>query len=232
MLQSDSIGQLDLAFLAERCATETRKFFQNVASDTQYCYELFRRALVLQNQQAYTKVVETYTRLVARQVKKKLHSPFGDEDLEECINLAFANCFRYLRTPDKFANFLTLEAIIKYLTDCANSAAQSHNRKHYRRFKSQAEMPEDENHKAPVDLEKIFIDNERKEKFYALLKDNCKNEQEHVVVEFYLELGLKPREIYAERPDLFADVKHVHRVKQILLERLKRLFDQYKEDFQ
>ena len=43
----------------------------------------------------------------------------------------------------------------------------------------------------------------------------------------------RPREIYAQRPDLFADVKQVHRVKQILIERLQRLFEQYKkEDFQ
>lgn len=229
MLQTDSIGALDLSSLAERCTAETGKFWQRIASDTRYCYELFRRALVQQNQQAYARIVETYTRFIALRIRKKLHSPFTDEDVAECVNTTFANCFRRLSTPGVFANFPTLARIIGYLLSCANSAAQSRNRKQAAR-PQETEPPVSDNWGGVIDPEPLLIAQERKEKFYALITANCKNEQERVVLEYYIELGLMPRAIYAQRPDLFADVKQVHRVKQILLERLQRLFEQYKED--
>lgn len=234
MLQTDNISVLDLNALSERCALETGKFLQRLASDTQYCYELFRRALVLQNQEAYDRIIKTYTRLVKPQVRRKLHAPFNDQDVEECINWAFANCFRYLRTAENFAKFPTLKHIIAYLLACTNATAQSHNRKQAARpIEVDQDLPEHDEQTAAVDPLDLLIDAERKARFYKLVSESCKNEQERVVLEYYVELGLMPREIYAQRPDLFADVKQVHRVKQILIERLQRLFEQYKkEDFQ
>ncbi|MCE7986225.1 MAG: hypothetical protein DYG89_34040 [Caldilinea sp. CFX5] len=234
MLQTDSIGTLDVSSLADRCASETAKFLQRVASDTQYCYELFRRALVLQNQEAYNRLVETYIRLVRPQVRKKLHTPFNDQDLEDCVNWAFANCFRYLRTAENFAKFPTLQHIIGYLLACANATAQSHNRRQAARpVEIDQDLTDQDEGTTAVDPLARLIEEEDKARFYKLVRASCKNEQEQVVLEYYLELGLMPREIYAQRPDLFTDVKQVHRVKQILIERLQRLFRQYKkEDFQ
>lgn len=234
MLQTDNINVLDLNALSDRCALETGKFLQKLASDTQYCYELFRRALVLQNQEAYHRIVETYIRLVRPQVRKKLHAPFTDRDLEDCVHLAFANCFRYLGTAEAFAKFPTLPQIIGYLLACANATAQSHNRKQAARpVEIDEDLLEHDEQSATVDPLDILIDKERTAEFYQLVSESCKTEKERVVLEYYLELGLMPREIYAQRPDLFADVKEVHRVKQFLIERLQRLFKQYKkEDFQ
>lgn len=231
MLQTDSIGTLDVSSLAKRCAAETGKFLQRIAGDTQYCYELFRRALVLQNQDAYDAIFKTYMHFVAPRIRKKLHSPFSDQDVEECVNLAFANCFRRLAMPEVFANFPTLEQVIGYLLCCANSAAQTYNRKQAARPATIAiDRPEAEGIDPRVDPLSFFIDEERKKKFRTLVMENCRNEQERVVFEYYIELGLMPRQIYAQRPELFADVKQVHRVKQILLERLQRLLEQHKED--
>lgn len=234
MSQTDSFGSLDISSLADRCANETAKFLQRVVSDTCYCYELFRRALVLQNQEAYERIVKTYTRLVRPQVRKKLHAPFTDQDLEDCVNWAFASCFRYLSQAEVFAKFPTLPHIISYLLACANATAQSHNRKQAARpVVIDDELTEQDGEETAADPLERLIEEEDKARLYKLIRESCKNEQEQVVLEYYLELGLMPREIYAQRPDLFADVKQVHRVKQFLIERLQRLFRQYKkEDFQ
>lgn len=232
MLQTDNVGQVDLTVLAKCCAAETRKFWQGLLSDTQYCYELFRRALADKNQQAYAKVVEIYSRSMDKRIRKKVRFSLVDEDLEECLNSVFANFFRNLSKAEQFANFPNLEQVLAYLLACANSAAETLNRKQRRMQKREVEVVDIEERQDRIDIERFFLEEEARQKFHALILAHCKSTQERVVFDGYVELGLKPRDIYARHPELFADVKQVQRVKQILLERLQRLLQQYKEDLQ
>jgi hypothetical protein len=55
-----------------------------------------------------------------------------------------------------------------------------------------------------------------------LVLSRLKDEREETVFEATYRRGLPPREIQAERPDLFPDTRAVHRVKENLLKRLRR----------
>jgi hypothetical protein len=58
--------------------------------------------------------------------------------------------------------------------------------------------------------------------FWCYITAQLNGEAEQVVVVGSFVLGMKPGEIYDDRPDLFADVDEVYNVKRNLLARLSR----------
>jgi hypothetical protein len=57
---------------------------------------------------------------------------------------------------------------------------------------------------------------------WRLISSVLKNETEQILMHLTLEIGLKPREIQAQRPDLFADVKAVYTLTRNIYDRLGR----------
>ena len=55
---------MTLRALVEQCAEATQRFFRELPHDNRYCFELFTRALVEQNQEAWGEVYLHYTPLV------------------------------------------------------------------------------------------------------------------------------------------------------------------------
>jgi len=71
---SDSHPPASLSEVARRCHEETERFFRRLASDTQYCYDLFRRALGQRNGDAFGLLMDNYRTLVEGWVRR--HSKF------------------------------------------------------------------------------------------------------------------------------------------------------------
>jgi hypothetical protein len=57
---------------------------------------------------------------------------------------------------------------------------------------------------------------------WQLIKKKLKDSKEYTVVYASFGLALSPREILAEYPDLFCDIKEIYRYKANLLDRLAR----------
>lgn len=187
--------------------------------DTQYCFELFRRALVDHNQQAYELVYTQYKGMVTQWVKSRLHVPYINEDVEECVNWAFASMFSSVSKEGNFGKFPALNRLLSYLQSCAYSAAAGKNRKSKVIVEELVEELGDD-----TDLVEDILDEEKKKTARSLVETNLKSGQEWIVYEEYFEWGFMPKQIYARHPDKFLHTQEVSRVKQILLERLERIF--------
>ena len=65
----------------------------------------------------------------------------------------------------------------------------------------------------------------QRSEFWQTIDDLLNDDAERAVVIGSFVLGLKPGEIYQERPDLFGDINEVYNVKRNVLSRLSRNTD-------
>ncbi len=229
MQVDQDIQSLPVNTLAEHCVVETQKFLDRKSGhDTRYCFEMFRRAFVENNQDAYTFISKHYSSLVSRWARERLPFAHSEQVLEECVNWAFASMFRTLSRPGAFDQFPSLERVISYMRSCAFSAAETENRK--RRHSNTVELA-DQLSSGEESPEKALIRAETSEKVRQIVLPLLKDEREQIVYECYFALDMPPRVIFQMNPTLFQNVKEVHRVKQIMLERLSRALRRISEEF-
>ncbi len=117
--------------LARLCAAETAKFSQQLASDTQFCFELFRRALAEGISEAFTQVYRVYERQVLAWVHRHPQFVFCDEPADYFASTAWARFFQ-ARHGARFADFASLPQVLGYLKICVFSAVALHLRERRR----------------------------------------------------------------------------------------------------
>lgn len=214
---------LGLSSLAHRCAQETDLFFRREAYDPTFCYELFRRAIVLGDQNAHERLYVQYKSLVAGWVER--HSSFSStgEEIQYFVNRAFEKLWRAL-SPAKFDQFADLKALLAYLKMCTHSAIIDYSRSH-----QHAVADEESSHEHLVagqhsgdDLEEDVIQQALRADFWRLIDERINGEKERAVIYGSFVLALKPAELHTHYADLFSDVKDVYRTKQNVIERLRR----------
>src|SRR5215813_10228725 len=113
---------LSVTDLAGLCTEETNKFLRQIASNDCYCLELFRRAIVDRNEDAWGSIYLQYAPLVLTWVTQHQSATpiLGQEGSAPLVNAAFAK-FSQALTPAKMENFDSLAAILKYLKMCVHS---------------------------------------------------------------------------------------------------------------
>ena len=222
MTTEASLQTLALSGVAQQCAQQTDRFFQRLQYDPRYCFELFRRALLERNQQAYALLYQQYQALVAGWVERHPSFPALDEEVQYFVNRAFEKMWRAL-TPYKFERFPDLKSLLSYLKLCAGSAVMDYART------GRLDMIDDEpgdlqiaDTGAEVDPEQHTVDRVQQEEFWRLILTRLADERERLVVYGSFVLALKPRELSAKYPQVFADVNEIYRIKQNVLERLRR----------
>ena len=208
--------------LAQKCAQETDLFFNHHDYDSSYGFELFRRAVRNRDERALEVVITQYQPLVARWVDKWMykHPDFLliNEDAQDFIAQAFER-FWVSFTPTKFDKSQNLAAILRYLQMCVHSAITDAWRK-FRRIRLEQEMgAEEQEFSQPESTPEDFLQNDE---FWQLIKKKSKDPKEYTVVFASFSLALSPREILAEYPGLFRDVKEIYQYKANLLDRLER----------
>ncbi len=114
--------QLSINELARSCSEETNKFLKQNASDDRFCLELFRRAIVKRDDDAWACIYQQYAPLVLTWVTQHQSAApvLGQDGSGPLVNAAFAK-FSQALTPVKMGNFDSLAAILKYLKMCVHS---------------------------------------------------------------------------------------------------------------
>lgn len=123
-----SLTNWSLDEIAMRCKEETEKFRQRLQNDTKYCYELCRRALHLNQNDAFTEMFRTYERIVKQWVYRTGYFAHVDEEADLFVADAFTRLYEHL-LGERFLGFKTIQAILAYLRACAFSAVQDYWRK-------------------------------------------------------------------------------------------------------
>jgi len=207
-----SFTKLSLESLVQCCAEETAKFRRREEYDPRPCLELFRRAIVLQDQAAWKAVYQHYRLQVLAWVRRHWAYSNQAEPAEALVNEAFSRFWQAM-TPQRFARLQTLGGIMAYLRRCVDSAV----REAYRRTSREQLLDGQIKSFPEAPTERL-----RREELWCFVFGQLRDEKERVVVDLSFRQGLPPRKIFAERRDLFSSVREVYQVKRNVLARLRR----------
>jgi hypothetical protein len=225
-------GETSLTELAHKCAQAMARFRLRLSHDSHSCYELFRLALAEGNQQAWQAIYSQYHRLV----QSWLGSPPGDP--EELVNQVFTRFWRYV-TPEKFANFPTLDHLLKYLKLCSSGVAIDADRAEVRQqvYRENTRTWENNANYNETDrsIDERVVQKINAEELFALASQCLKSSDERIVFFASFEANMKPRMIAEKWSQTFESAQEVSRVKERLLRRLRRdetLLEFLKNDLQ
>ena len=208
---------MPVAELAQRCAEEMARYRHRQGYDPHPCYELFRCALVGQDEEAWVALYNQYHRLVRRWVANAPGDPDG------LVNQAFERLWRAI-PPDRFAEFPILAKILEYLKRCAQAVAVDAKRREERTQVEETALARllemaAEGRQSPSEqvLEQIVGEQLTE---YAM---GCLHgPQERLVFCASFEWDMRPGMIAKRWPDVIASAGEVSRIKERILRRLRR----------
>lgn len=222
MHHENDLQRMAVGDLAQRCAQETDLYFTHQDYDSRYCFELFRRAIRNNDERALEVVIVQYQPLVARWVDKWMDKhtdlSFFQEEPQDFIAQAFER-FWISFTPAKFDKSQSLAAVLRYLQMCVNGAITDAWRKARRIQLEQDSLEEEQEVPEPDPTPEDLLQNHE---FWQLIKKKARDPKEYTVVYAFFHLNLAPREILAEYPGEFKDIKEIYQHKANFLERLER----------
>ncbi len=212
--------QLSLLALVRRCATESDHFYHNRAYDARFAHELFRRALVERDEIAWEHVYTHYSPLVESWVRRSGAFVGSGESSEFFIGAAFTKFWRAV-SPERFATFATLAALLSYLQLCTGSVViDSVRSQSWAEMVAEDALPADQTPRASADDQ--AIERVSRAEFWSYIDTQLNDDAERAVVLGSYVLGMKPGEICDQRPDLFPSVGDVYNIKRNVLSRLSR----------
>jgi len=155
---------------------------------------------------------------VAKWLSKYPDYSMAGEEAQDFIAQAFER-FWISFTPVKFDKSQSLAAVLQYLQMCVNGAMTDTWRK-MRHIQIEVDTGEAEREFAepnptPEDIMQA-------DEFWQIIRKKSRNLQEYIVVYASFSLDLSPREILAEYPGVFSDIKEIYQHKANLLDRLER----------
>jgi RNA polymerase sigma factor (sigma-70 family) len=223
--QSDSAlqpEQLTINELARCCSEETNKFLKQSVSNDRFCLELFRRAIVARNDDAWASIYQQYAPLVLTWVTQHQSATplLGQEGSAPLVNAAFAK-FSQALTPAKMSNFDSLAAILKYLKMCVHSVVADEVRSRQARQYEET-LDSIEHEPASDDPADDVVANISAQSLWQVIQEELNGEDERVLLYLAYVHGMKPGEISSQHSKLFPTVDDVYRIKRNVLERLRR----------
>lgn len=218
---SEELQKMKLASLADKCDRESRRFFRREPYDPRFCYEIFRRAIMEADEQAWHVVYDQYASLVASWVYKHPSFHTSAEQADYFVNRAFDRMWSAI-TPEKFNQYRDLQALLKYLQMCVHSAIIDYARK-TSQIELELEVCEHFNPGASrSDMEEYVLDALQRRKLWEEIEKRFNSEEESIVFYASFALDQKARQILKSYPERFANVEEIYLIKQNVMARLRR----------
>jgi DNA-directed RNA polymerase specialized sigma24 family protein len=208
------LRELPLVGIAQGCQKESQRYFQHLPYDPRYCYELFRRAIVERNQQAWDLLYTQYLPLIQGWIKKYKNSVTGGERVAEFVNAAFAK-FALAVNAEKFKGFPNLKSVLRYLEMCADSVMIDHQRAANR----QQEL---DHEPAKPDFVENLLDELTRQELWKRIERHLRDDTEKLLMFSLYGLGMKPSEVCQQWPEQFPDIRRTQQIHQNILDRLRR----------
>ncbi len=183
-------------------------------TECEQCYELFRRAIVAGEEEAWQLIYQHYLPLVGKWIRRTAGFAASGEDADYFANRALQK-FWMAFSADKFAAAPDLAAILQYLKLCAHSVVID-------AVRTPKSLALDS-----VGLTKpCFVGEwlvaEEHQCFWQTLLCVVSDERERLVLHHRFVLGQRPQQIVTELPTHFANVDEVYWLLQNTLARLRR----------
>jgi hypothetical protein len=192
-------------------------------------YELFRRAIVGRDEEAWAAIHVRYRPLLVTWANQAIASLHIDESADNIADQALARAWVAL-TSERFAAFPTLVRLLSYLRACVTTTAVDT----VRARAASERAPYGSSAITTATLEQIVLaDPDRSALWRAVLAQISTPAERTLLVES-VAFGFPPRTILARHPQLFANVAELYSVKRNLFARLQRNLDmqQLREELQ
>ena len=215
------VQHLPVNRLEERCYEETLRYYQHEPCDGRYGYQLFRRALVSQDEGAWVALERVYRAQLVRWARSHRMYEQAGEEAEEYANRALENLWRRVGAQ-RFDAFPNLNSILGYLQRSIHNLVIDQARVRTREQQRAQALAETLMGEVGPTPQGRALDQVRASELWALVQGHCRNEREEVVAYCYLVLSLKPSDILALYPEVFGSTGTINAVLATLLKRLRR----------
>jgi len=214
-----TVREMSIAQLADTCAHQMHNYRLGIAHDDQYWLELFRRAIVERDSEAWQVVQEhlqpTVMRWMLRHHKRSAACALESE--ENYVAMAFTR-FWQAAVHNQQLQFSSLGAALRYLYTSLNGAILDTLRAYA--HPQELALPEPGFVGEPVAAEE-----ENDTELLAVVLNLLPNAREKRLAYLLFHCGLKPRDILLCCPQEFATVKEIYRLRRNIIERLRRHTD-------
>ncbi len=216
---SELPGAMLLSALADRCMSEIDNHRRGEESNDQYCLEIFRRAMLEHDDEAWSLLVNRFQEFLLAAFRHHLRCEAASrlDSPENYVARAFAR-FWIAAVHNQQVTFTSLGGALRYLSVCLNSTILDMLRS-YARTK-EVPLPE-----LDFATEAAVEDQDDGSELWKIIRDMLPNERERRLAFLLFHCNLKPREIVRLRPQEFPDVTEVHRMKRNIVDRLARSAD-------
>lgn len=219
MIEMRVLELCPLADLQEDARWEIQQYLRQQRTENRCCFEVFRRAIVLCDEQAWFAVYRLYENLVGSWVLRfgaTMH--LTEDDVVLLINSAFAKFARSL-SPAKFADFPKIEALLGYLKRCAQSVVID-----ARRVQplNEVRLEDVEQELLVDDSAELVVARLDGQMVWPLLDRVVADQTDRLLLYLLYRCDLSPAMIQKRYPVLFPTIEVVYRLKRNLLERLRR----------
>jgi len=208
--------------LIKQCQEQTALYSKGKSYDPTACYEIWRRAIVERDNEAWTALMEQYSGVVRNWLRQRLGGTawlYYEEGV--LINGVFANMYRFL-TPEKFDRYTSLPAIMQYLKMCAGTAAVNLLRDmqaHQLDISLETTIFPQENAEMTLDsqlsdsavLEDEVLERLGRAEFWQMVWRRLSDPVDRKLIWLRYVHDMSPREIVREYPQDFPEVTEVYR---------------------
>jgi DNA-directed RNA polymerase specialized sigma24 family protein len=180
-------------------------------------YELFRSAIVERDSDAWAMITAHYRPLMISWAARSLAVQIGGECCEDLADQALARAWVAL-SPEHFAAFPNLAALLAYLRTCVATTAID-------AMRSQARFDRAFEHATyhfGTTPEQMVLERLQSSELWQLVTSQITSEAERIALHERFVLDMPPRTIQSRHPLLFEDVKVVYAAIRNLCDRLQR----------
>ncbi len=213
-------GKMSLTDLAECCTCEMKKYRHKEPSNDKYCLEIFRRAVVLRNDDAWAVLRRQFSESVRIWLGRH---PNRDAALRhDCEQSYIDDAFRrfWQAVSEQRLTFNTLASALSYLHLCLNCALMDA----LRAYSRPKEEPIPDYGQSDAD-EPLVEDSYQENELWEVIEGLLPGEKEKRVAYLHFHCNLKPREIIRYCPGEFSGEAEIYRLKRNIMERILRNAD-------
>lgn len=222
MIDLMSVEHVSTTTLIEEAEREIQHYrSRQVRGTNNAAFELFRRAFVLRDEQAWSGIYLLYANLVASWILHQMGSiQLSHDDHASLINIAFGK-FSHSISAQKFTQFSSVERLIAYFKSCTRSVVVDELRLRQLHHHYEQTMDDIEEEPATEDPADMILGKLVASEVWRIVQ-SVVGEEERIILLHNCILGYPPREIQRRFPALFAEVEDIHRMRRNVIERLKR----------
>jgi len=219
----DLPAHMSLTALADRCMREIEKYRHKEPYNDQYCLEIFHRAMVKHDIDAWELLQKRFSPIVRAWMRNHAQRDVAcrHQTEEDYVDETFVRVWH--ASTRNTLEFDSMAAALRYLKLCLQGAIIDSLRAYSRTRELPLPDPGSDTHYIE---EPATEDDYESNDLWEAIKGLLPNERERRLAYLLYINGLKARDVIRFRPEEFGDIQEVYRLTRNIVERLTRHRDQ------